>query len=237
MRQLILCFALLSSITMNAQNGWTFAASGRYMFADEWDEIVRTYNFTRPNVEEQMNLFSFGWNVDAGYTFHKNNTKLSYFITAGFHSTTTQAFSSAAYTGGNEYQLRVSINCATLDAGLRYFPFNEKSALRKLFADFSPGFAVYMPRVSDGGELVEIDEDEIYRPFVPSWRVNAGIGVQLFSEKRLSVTPFLNAEYTAAVELTEFAAMVTGSYFPDLDDESRVLAFRAGIRLQLNKKQ
>ncbi|MCU0432686.1 MAG: hypothetical protein MUC87_04465 [Bacteroidia bacterium] len=233
MRKLLVIVFAFAYVGLAAQHGFFASASGRYMMADEWDEIVRTYNFSRPNVEEKMRLFSFGWNAEAGY-FRQIKPRFGCFGTLGFHRTTSQAYSSAAHTGGSEYQLRASINCLTADAGVRIVPFKQ-TILSSVFVDVSPGFALLMPRVKLNGEREEVAEDEIYRPFSPAFRMMAGVGTQFNVNARWVICPFFRTEYFVGAELTDFAGMVTGSYLPDLDDESPVLTFQLGLQLRMSK--
>jgi hypothetical protein len=237
MKRLLLSLVICMCGTLAAQSGYYVGASARYMMADEWDEIVRTYNFSRPNVQEKMRLFSYGWHAEAGFLY-RYRIHWAFPLSAGFHQTTSQAYSSAAFTGGSEYQLRATINAVTLDAGVRYYFFSldhkEKATgmLKHIYVELSPGFALLMPRVRLNGKLTEEAEDDVYRPFLPAFRLNAGVGTEMALNTKWWLCPFFRTEFFPAANLEGFGGMVNGSYLPDLDDKSRVLAFQLGVQFR-----
>lgn len=237
MKRLLIAFGVCVCSTVAAQSGFYAGASARYMMADEWDEIARTYNFSRPGVQEKMRLFSYGWQAEAGFLY-RYRIHWAFPLSAGFHQTTSQAYSSAASTGGSEYQLRATIHAATLDAGVRYYFFSldhkdqATGLFKHTYAELSPGFALLMPRVRLNGELTEEAEDDVYRPFLPAFRLTAGVGAELALNPRWWLCPFFRTEFFPAANLEGFAGMVTGSYLPDLDDKSRVFAFQLGVQVR-----
>ncbi|MCA6363746.1 MAG: hypothetical protein IM638_11970 [Bacteroidetes bacterium] len=240
MKRLLIVMGLFAGAPLAAQSGFYAGASARYMMADAWDEIVRTYNFSRPFAEEKMGLFSYGWQAEAGY-LHRYRIHWAFPFSAGFHQTTSQAYSSAAFTGGSEYQLRATINAATLDAGVRYYFFSpdhkEKVAgmHKHIYVELSPGFALLMPRVRLNGELTEEADEDVYRPFLPAFRLTAGVGTEKALNTKWWLCPFFRTEFFPAANLDGFAGMINGSYLPDLDDKSRVFAFQLGIQLKRAK--
>ena len=47
--------------------------SYKYIFANNWDKAIRTYNFSRPFLTEKQPVFMHGINASASYIFKSEN--------------------------------------------------------------------------------------------------------------------------------------------------------------------
>ena len=68
----ILYFLLLNCISASSQE-LKIDASYEYLYADQWDKAIQTYNFSRPFEKEKQALLSNGINTSVSYIFKNKN--------------------------------------------------------------------------------------------------------------------------------------------------------------------
>lgn len=69
MKFLALAFAAVSAWGSSSAQGLTVGIAYEYLYANQWDKAIQTYNFSRPFLAQQQPLFIHGLNASASYLF------------------------------------------------------------------------------------------------------------------------------------------------------------------------
>ncbi len=86
MRKLFVFIILLSKLSNTIAQEFDVNLSYKYMYSNQWDKAIQTYNFSRPFISEKQPLLMHGSNASISYIFkstkslkHGINLSYSYF--------------------------------------------------------------------------------------------------------------------------------------------------------------
>ena len=184
MRATLLPFALLLiSFSATAQD-WHADVSYKYLYSQQWDKIIQTYNFDRPFLTEPQPLLVHGLNASGTYIFHSENR---------FQQGLNVSYSYFNSSAENEnFSNALQLHFVNLGYLLHY---ESKAKPHGFYSDFlaSASTSALLRRVN--GETFIVDESA-------SMALGAGLELQVKSgyhftlTDQLSVGPFVSLAYT-----------------------------------------
>lgn len=190
----LLFFGLMAS-TISSATGQTLQAevSYQYLYNQQWDRIIQTYNESRPFLDEKQPLFQHGMNVGTGYLFPSSGA-----WTHGIHAGYTFFLSRAENT---EFTSTVLLHTPTLSYQLHRDQLLTKE---RFFVEGSIGVAGAGAYRRVNGESLLVDEERS-----KAWGVGGviglGAGYHFPIGNRMEIDPF--------VRLT----CMPGFYFPGIE--------------------
>ena len=220
MRKLLLLLFLFPFIDAQSQEIET-DLSYKYMFANNWDKAIQTYNFSRPFLTEKQPLFIHGINGSASYIF-KSENKFKQGINASYSH-----FSSYAENVNfvNQYILHF-LNVGYI---LRY---ENTEKLKGLTTDFllSASSSALFRNVNDAPFIYDETRSKAFGiggdlSIKTSYSFNLKNNIRLSPFIQLGYTPYLFSPNTEAV-----INQTTGLVAPNFTD---VFSSQIGVRVQV----
>jgi hypothetical protein len=158
--------------------------SYKYMYANQWDKAIQTYNFSRPFISEKQPLLINGFNPSFSYIFKSTKN-----VSQGLHLSYSYFRSSAE----NE-NLVNTLNLHFLNLGYMIH-YENKGNLKGLYSD------LILSATSSGlfrninGEPFEYDEN-ISKAFGIGSDLNLKLGYYLKLKGKNYLSPFISFAYT-----------------------------------------
>lgn len=183
--RLKLLYSLLI-ITVNNSIAQEFKAdvSYKYMFANQWDKAIQTYNFSRPFITEKQPLLMNGLNASASYIFKKTkNLQHGINITYSYFGSLSE----------NE-NLVNKLNLHFLNFGYIIHYENPKK-LKEFYTDFiiSATSSGLFRKIN--GEPFEYDDTKS-KAFGIGGDIGLKLGYYIKLENKIYLSPFIALGYT-----------------------------------------
>jgi len=202
----------------------SLSADYAYLKADEWDEVIRVYNFSRPWQENDLPFLTSGYSARIGWYFPVKKRQ-SLFIHPEAGWTRWRAYADNA---GSQILLR--IDAFSIQANINFNPralFHDVSAGplgTRWLMQISPGVQLWSGYLEHGGKVWLTDEEtsEEYRPKSVSFFATAGVGYRAWMiAGQWVVTPRIGVRYSPRSDLEDLPEAVIGTNPFGLSSESR----------------
>ncbi len=226
---LFLIFSFPGNLIFGQQPHLNFSANYVYQYAPAWDEIIRTYNFSRSFNAHELNLFINGFEVSAGWRIILHNEKIE--LNPGI---SYQRFSS--YEKNDGMKLLTSINSFNVHSNLTWNFGAGKFSPSWISLD--PVFTLLNPSVRINFKEIQLDQTKKYHEYGPAFRLGFETGWKIPDARhKMEWKPFLRADWYPEAELYDYGSALNGSYIQDLKDWGMVWQFSAGVRIFFHKEE
>ena len=211
-----------------------------YLKAQEWDDIVHTYNFSRPWINTELKPLTHGYEARLGWLYRWNTLRSIYVQPQiGFRQ-----FTSSAANDGEELYLR--LRQYTLQCDLNFSPKAFFGGIAsgpigtRWMMYFSPAIHLWQPYASQNEKPLYVDgvgdtsEDfEEYTPSIFTWSVAMGTGYRsIMVAKKFIISPKFGVRYFLNTDMEDFDLVVSGSNQTGLKSEAKnYLIFESGLEI------
>lgn len=223
LRSFYLAFFLLISFGVQAQ----FGLSTHYMSGqgDKWEYFPLSSN------QETIELPGTGWQAGIDYWFRLPNARIEFLPTVAFSSqeqtigielaaldTRTQAFHFFFNTNIYFLDLEGDCDCPT-------FSKEGPSFQKGVFLQLSPGYSFFDFSMTDQVNKEEYTADDA------SFSIGAALGLDLGISDFFTITPMIGARYYPSVNWETLGGQAGLNFPQNVEAESHLLQYQAGIRL------
>lgn len=226
MRTPYLIFFLIVPLYSFSQVG--ISLSYDYSSAPEWDNTIRTYNFTRPWLEKPLNLLTHGYSAGMNYQFRIREK-----IFAQPELNLSHIFSKGK-NNGNTFIVNVYLYSVCLNGNFHALNFGGRDSIgwkKNIFVQISPVLSLITARIKSEGEKLMISEDEIYKPINFAFNLGLGLGYDYRISKKIILVPLLKFKWYPRAEIDDFDIAVHGTSIYNLNNESPLYRVEAGANL------
>ncbi len=178
MRHLAICFFISLVNSFKAQT-ITIGASYDYIYAKQWDNMIQTYNYSRPFLENQQPVISSGFGLNSAYLF-KSDKLIKHGVKLNYNYFRTTA---------NSPDFKNSINLQTLNLG-----YNLLFSKTKNVICFSVGALGGLMNRRLNDEPFEVDEKRL-RAFGIGGQLSASYQYVFAINDKYNVAPFIEVNY------------------------------------------
>ncbi|MCC6601325.1 MAG: hypothetical protein IT223_11735 [Crocinitomicaceae bacterium] len=226
---LISAFCIITSIKCCGQ--FSVGADYLHLRSKEWDDLIRTYNFARPWLEEKQPFLTGGISGSLGWYF-RLSAKRSAFLKPVF---SYGHFGSRSESGKQSLDLSAEYYSFQLD-----FNFNPRAMFRdvsagplgtRLFISLSPGISRWSARLKRNREEYIVRAEETFHPINYNFSISACIGYRAaLLAKKWVCTPVVRLNYFPRATLTDIVRAVQGANETGLSDTSKnMMMITAGV--------
>ncbi len=218
--------------------------SYRYLRANNWDEIIQTYNTSRPWNNNKLEPVTHGvgamfcWNFPLISSRSESLTSRALHLNSklGYHQFGSSAENNNIPFKAGFHQFEVSIDLRTHPKCL-FKPVQNTGALgTRYYIGFGASFNALMPFVRSNGDLISNGDGEKYleRTFHFSGQFNTGYHLLMIGNTAITVE--IAAIWFGHAELEAFAESVNGHNLSGMRNESTsTLMIQGALRLTLLK--
>lgn len=183
MRKFYILIMLISSLQITVAQEFKIDFSYKYLYSQQWDNIIQTYNFSRPFLLVKQPLFMHGFNSSASYIF-KTTHHLQHGINASY-----SYFRSSAHNPN----LSNTLNLHFINLGyILHYPFKMKC--KPFYTDCIFSVSTTGLNRKMNGKVLEFD-DEKSTSYGIGGEIGLKTGYEVQLKKQLSVSPFIGIGY------------------------------------------
>ncbi len=219
----ILAFSLLlCASSTNAQNV-RIGVGYNYLYSKQFDNLIQTYNFSRPYLQENQPLLSSGIHSDFSYLFNSDRSLKSGFILQ--HS----AYRSWAENLGTDTKLVFNL------MGIGYLMhYENKQKLSGLFFDLSASGLIGILIKKIDNETLLVDEEKL-RSIQFGGYLNLSTGYKFNMSDKLVISPFIGFGFAPYFSegTSESVINQTSTLISEDEEYTSFMNFQVGIRIHL----
>lgn len=180
---MLIWILLFASGVINAQE-IKADLSYKYIYANEWDKAIQTYNFSRPFIVEKQPLLIHGMNTSVTYFFESSKK-----ITQGINI----SYSFFRSYAGNE-NLQNELNLHFLNLGY-VIHYENMSKWKSFYSELIIGATSTGLFRSINGEAFEYDEKQS-KAFGIGGEISLKNGYDFIIKDKMYLSPFIQLGYT-----------------------------------------
>jgi hypothetical protein len=235
MKSLLHVFQLIVffSLTIKAEAQPSITPSYSYLYSKTFDQILQTYNTSRPWQTDKLIPLTNGYGGKFGWNWRIQKTHEVHLLPELSYNqffSTSENFGQTFKVGFHQFNTSLALH---IHPKAIFKQVQGAGALgTRFYMTAGGGFSGYLPFAKRNGKNAELAKDTPYRAF--SYGVNAfiGTGFHLMSIGRFVLTPELAVVWFPTAELTNFAEVVNGHNQTKLSNEaSNLFLFQFGIRI------
>ena len=224
-----ICLLVLLAATNQSVGQLSLHLGYNYLKAQEWDEIVHTYNFSRPWMNTELKPLTHGYEARIGWLYRWNTLRSIYVQPqVGFRQFTTKAANDGEelYLRLRQYTLQCDLNFSpkAFFGGISSGPIGTRWMMY-----FSPALHLWQPYASQNEKPLYVDgsgdtsEDyEEYTPTIFTWSVGMGTGYRsIMVAKKFIVSPKFGVRYFLNTDMENLDTVVSGSNQTGLKSEAK----------------
>ena len=217
----VLC--ALMTIQLASAQEWNVELGYQYLYANQWDKAVQTYNFSRPFIATKQPLLAHGSYFGGQYYFASQKK-----IHAGLKLNHSYYRSMAENPG-----LTATLRLQLLELGyvLRYEAPDKSN---KFYFDLAlSAITSHMTR-SVNEEGLMIDEQRL-RAWGIGGKLDLVAGYNLSSQKRYTLSPFAGLGYVPYFWSPQTEAVINQTRTLSGKENTSMLTWKIGMRMRLTK--
>lgn len=221
--QLVALFVILFAVFSLKSQGLVAGVSYNYLYANQFDKCIQTYNFNRPFLKEKQSLLDHGLQAELGYLF-SNEKSWKQGVVASYSYTGSRAVN-------DSYINSFLFHHVELNYVFHFYPFQSK---KKLFAQAQIGItgSGLFRRVNEEAFLVD---EERSKSFGIGGNIGVKVGYHLFDFDKHHLSPSIFVGYTPYVYAPKYEAVINTTQSLVSKSWFSMLNFRLGLTYQLMK--
>lgn len=193
-----------------------------YLYSKQYDQLIQTYNFSRPNLLEKQPLLENGFGINANYFFKSDNN-----IQSGINLDYS-LFSSKAQNP--DHLVELSLNLFQLGYALR---LQSQEKLKNFYADVSLNAVLGLLNKKIDGKPYLVDDSRINSVQVGT-SLHTDIGYLIQITDRLKLSPFIGFGYSPYFTEGKSEIVINQTSGIMAEDYNSFLSMSAGVKLHFS---
>jgi hypothetical protein len=212
-----LLFLLLCGNCCFAQQ-FALGLSYNYMYSNQLDKAVQTYNFSRPYLDEKQPLFIHGIGAEASFLFRsEKKIRSGILVNYSHHQTSAE---------NQDFNVALRLQMMNLGYVLHY---QMKEKFKQGYVDlaFCSTLGQLSKHVNDEAVLID---DKKMRAYGFGGSIKLGIGCIYYFGASHAIAPFFKLDYAPFLRFAQAEAVVNQTTELSSKKNSSVLGFQTGLK-------